>query len=100
MRLSAEQIEKWGKTRHKGRRRFIWVRSVLGCGVPLTILWLFSALIVAGNRRGINDQQAYDLIVNTGTLIVLSLAGSYFWGTWVWKKSERQYLSQRSKDAS
>ena len=100
MRMSAKQIGKWGKTRHKGRRRFIWVRGVLGFGGTLTILWLFSAVIAAGSRRGINDQQAYDLIVNTGTLIVLSLAGSYFWGTWVWKKSERQYLSQCSKDAS
>src|SRR5258705_12768696 len=96
MTMSAMQIEKWGEARHKGRRRFVWVRGVLGCGGPLTILWLFAAVIAAGNRRGLNDQEAYDLIVNTGTFIVLSLVGSYFWRAWTWKKSERQYLSQRS----
>jgi hypothetical protein len=91
MRMSARQIKKWRQTRQMGRSRFIWVRGVLGWGVPTAIFWSF---LMAGTRA---DTSFIGYFV---TGIVLFPVGGYFWGIWVWKNSECQYLSQRSRDAS
>ncbi|MDY6977129.1 MAG: hypothetical protein SVW51_13060 [Pseudomonadota bacterium] len=34
-------MDKWAKTREKGKQRFVLANGVLGWGLPTAILWVF-----------------------------------------------------------
>ena len=72
-----------------GRTKFIWLRGVVGWGIATALIW---SLVMAA-WHGFQTLPIY-----LGGAIILFPVGGYFWGVWVWRLSERQYLEATKKD--
>ncbi|MHC6645037.1 hypothetical protein ACYTPF_00465 [Alteromonas sp. HB246098] len=75
-------MEKWAKTREKGKQRFVLVNGVLGWGVTTAILWsVLIELIEPSQNIWVRPIIA---------LIIFPIAGIAF-GHLTWNKSEKAY---------
>lgn len=75
-------MEKWAKTREKGKQRFVLVNGVLGWGVTTAILWSVLMEII---------EPSQSIWVRPITaLIIFPIAGVAF-GHLMWNKSEKAY---------
>ncbi|RMF07330.1 MAG: hypothetical protein D6762_07765 [Candidatus Neomarinimicrobiota bacterium] len=81
--MSEKQLAKWAEIRRMGRMKFIWFRGVLVWGVSTAILWSLFMMALP---------YFHELRPSLGTAIILFPIGGYFWGVWVWKFAEKQYL--------
>ena len=75
-------MDKWAKTREKGKQRFVLVNGVLGWGVSTAILW---ALLME-----FLDPLENIWVRPTIALIIFPIAGIAF-GHLTWNKSEKTY---------
>ena len=75
-------MEKWAKTREKGKQRFVLVNGILGWGVTTAILWsVLMELIEPSQNIWVRP---------TIALIIFPIAGIAF-GHLTWNKSEKAY---------
>lgn len=81
------QLQRWEKTRRMGRNRFIWRFGVLYWGVFTGIVCSLAMWCVTGR----SDSLFLYLI----PALVLFPIGGYFWGWYVWQKSEKIYTDKR-----
>ena len=80
-------MEKWAKTREKGKQCFVLVNGVLGWGVTTAILWsVLMELIEPSQNVWVR------LII---ALIIFPIAGIAF-GHLMWNKSEKAYEKETS----
>lgn len=75
-------MEKWAKTREKGKQRFVLINGVLGWGVTTAILW-------AALMEYIEPSENI-WVRSIIALIIFPIAGVAF-GHLMWKKSEKAY---------
>ena len=75
-------MEKWAKTREKGKQRFVLVNGVLGWGVPTAILWAILMEFIESSEN--------IWVRPTIALIIFPIAGIAF-GHLTWNKSEKAY---------
>lgn len=81
-------MEKWAKTREKGKQRFVLVNVVLGWGITTAILWsVLMEFIEPSENIWIRPIIA---------LIVFPIAGVVF-GHLMWDKSEKAYEKETRK---
>ena len=81
-------MEKWAKTREKGKQRFVLVNGVLGWGVTTAILWcVLMELIEPSQNIWVRPIIA---------LIIFPIAGIVF-GHLMWDKSEKAYEKETRK---
>ena len=81
-------MEKWAKTREKGKQRFVLVNGVLGWGITTAILWsVLMEFIEPSENIWIRPIIA---------LIVFPIAGVVF-GHLMWDKSEKAYEKETRK---
>ena len=76
MKPDEKQIAQWHRVYKQGRSRFIWVRGVLGWGVPTAIVW---SAIMAWSEGWTKFLQLLPIALITFPI------GGYFWGAWMWK---------------
>lgn len=86
---TTSEVEEWGRTRLRGRSRYIWVRSVLLWGGLLAVTSCGALAIV----RGSTDPVSY-LLASVPWLI-----GGYVLGHVTWRVSEREYESLTARRA-
>lgn len=84
MRIKQKHLDRWARTRQKGRFHFIWVYYVFGWGVFTAITW--SCLM--GVLQGWRWNQV--LLRSVIALIIFPICG-YFLGMWLWRRSERRF---------
>ena len=75
-------IEKWAKTREKGKQRFVLINGVLGWGVTTAILWAALMEYIEPSE----NIWVRPIIA----LFIFPIAGVAF-GHLMWKKSEKAY---------
>lgn len=80
-------MEKWAKTREKGKQRFVLVNGVLGWGVSTAILWAALMEFLEPSE----NIWVRPIIA----LIIFPIAGIAF-GHLMWNKSEKAYEKQTS----
>ncbi|MEX0725655.1 MAG: hypothetical protein WD065_05270 [Planctomycetaceae bacterium] len=74
------ELFEWGKTRQKGRTRYIWINCMLETG-GLTTFATILGLYLFGTKHWM----AYAIPIS------LNLAGIYAFGCWHWRAAELQY---------
>lgn len=75
-------IEKWEKTRIKGKKRFLWVNGFLGWGVTTAILWSIIMEV---------SQPSENLWIRPMIALILFPIGGLAWGHFVWKSMEKKF---------
>ncbi|MBT3136341.1 hypothetical protein KL866_14790 [Alteromonas sp. ALT199] len=75
-------MEKWAKTREKGKQRFVLVNGVLGWGVPTAIFWAVLMEFIEPSEN--------IWVRPTIALFIFPIAGIAF-GHLTWNKSEKAY---------
>tara|TARA_A200000113_G_scaffold99631_1_gene89332 strand:+ start:503 stop:784 length:282 start_codon:yes stop_codon:yes gene_type:complete len=81
-------MEKWAKTREKGKQRFVLVNVVLGWGITTAILWsVLMEFIEPSENVWVRPIIA---------LIIFPIAGVVF-GHLMWDKSEKAYEKETRK---
>jgi hypothetical protein len=86
MKMTEKQLDRWAKTRKMGRAKFILFAGVLGWGVLTGALWAVAMAAIRG----------WDQLPLLLTLALVGFPiGGYFFGAYVWKASEKQYLEAR-----
>lgn len=76
------KMEKWAKTREKGKQHFVLVNGVLGWGVSTAIFWTLLMEFL--------DPLENIWVRPTIALIIFPIAGIAF-GHLTWNKSEKAY---------
>ena len=77
-------IEKWERTRKKGKSHFIWVNGFLCWGILTAVLWSIIMHI---------SQPQEPIWLRPLIALVLFPIGGLFWGNWVWNASEKKFSS-------
>jgi hypothetical protein len=89
-KMSPEDMAKWERTRRQGFQRFVWVRGLLGWGIPMGVLWWGAMTLFAPTP-------------NPGQMLVLSLVifpiGGLLWALWLWRIGEKRYAASRGPGA-
>lgn len=80
-------IEKWEKTRIKGKKRFIWVNGFLVWGLSTAILW--SMIMEAFDP-------ANTIWIRPIMALVLFPVGRLMWAHFTWNLTEKQYTSKKN----
>ena len=75
-------MDKWAKTREKGKQRFVLVNGVLGWGIPTAILWVILMEFI----EPLENIWVRPIIA----LIIFPIAGIAF-GHLTWNRSEKTY---------
>ncbi|TKB03725.1 hypothetical protein E5672_06465 [Alteromonas portus] len=75
-------MDKWAKTREKGKQRFVLVNGVLGWGIPTAILWAVLMEFI----EPLENIWVRPIIA----LIIFPIAGIAF-GHLTWNRSEKTY---------
>lgn len=87
-KMTEKQLDRWEKTRRMGRPRFVLLVGVLYWGVLTGLLWSVAMAAIQGWDR-------------LPTLLPIALVGfpvgGFFFGAYVWKASEKQYLEARGE---
>ena len=78
-------LEKWERTRSKGKTRFMWVIGFLGWGFATAVCWLVVMHFIRPLQP--HEQMWVRAII---ALVLFPLAG-LIWAQYVWKKSEKMY---------
>ncbi|USI26665.1 hypothetical protein ACD631_09755 [Alteromonas macleodii] len=82
-------MEKWAKTREKGKQHFVLVNGVLGWGVPTAILWsTLMEFLEPSENIWVRPIIA---------LIIFPIAGIAF-GYFTWNKSEKTFEKESTKN--
>jgi hypothetical protein len=81
--MTEKQLSKWKQTRSHGRGRYILLSGILGWGIPTAILF---SLILCRFKPGI-DQFILRLVIS----LVIFPIGGYFFGSAMWRLSEKRY---------
>ena len=81
-------MDKWAKTREKGKQRFVLVNGVLGWGVPTAILWAVLMEFI----EPLENIWVRPIIA----LIIFPIAGIAF-GHLTWNKSEKAFAKETTK---
>lgn len=72
---------KWEKQLEKGRAYHIWMRGVLGWGLPLAFLYTLVMTSWSGQNLTMNREFYGNLL----TALILFPAGGIWYGAWTWK---------------
>ncbi len=86
------RMQKWEKTRSKGKNNFILKTGVLYWGISTGVLWSIF-MFFQGESRTIARFLAYFI-----PALILFPIGGLFWGLWVWNITEKKY--RKLKDQS
>lgn len=82
MKMNQKQLERWAKTRQKGRTRYVWFNGMLCWGVTTGVFW----------SLGMAFMQGWDRLP---LLLAVSMIGfpigGIFFGLWTWKTFEKQF---------
>jgi hypothetical protein len=82
MKMTPRQVESWSRTRAKGRTRFVWLTGVVSWGLLVAIFWSVAMASFQGWDR---------FPRRLGIALILFPIGGYWFGSYVWRKSEEQY---------
>jgi hypothetical protein len=74
--------ERWEKARDFGRWPFIWIRGVVGWGVPWAILMLAWRWWDTGQPPA---------LPNILILVIVAIGGGLVFGAFMWWRAERRY---------
>ena len=86
--MKQKYMEKWERTKSRGRGRFVWIHGVIGFGIPLFIcLLILGKLVTPQGSPWINFLNA---------LLIASITG-YLWGAWFWNSMEKDYERTKKK---
>jgi hypothetical protein len=80
--MTPQQIESWGKSRAKGRTRFVWRMGVVAWGLPTAITWAVVMAAFQGWER---------LPLLLPIALLLFPIGGYWFGASTWRKYEGLY---------
>ena len=83
--MKTSEMEKWKKTRSKGKKKFIIQNGVLGWGLTTGIFW---SIIMNYTSESNSFPNFISLLIPA--LILFSIGG-YFWGILVWNITEKKY---------
>jgi len=86
--VNEQQAARWAATRAKGRTCFIWIYGVVLYGLAAAVSWSITMSALQGW-----DQ----IFIYLPIALVVFPIGGYFFGVWVWKKSEAEYEKTVSK---
>jgi hypothetical protein len=81
-------LEKWEKTRAKGKKRFLWVNGFLGWGVMTAILWSIIMEV---------SQPSENLWIRPIIALILFPIGGLAWGHFVWKYTEKKFITSKDE---
>lgn len=81
-------IEKWEKTRTKGKKRFLWINGFIGWGVTTAILWSIFMEV---------SQPSEDVWIRPVIALILFPIGGLAWAHFVWKHTEKQYVASKDE---
>ncbi|RYV02110.1 hypothetical protein SOPP22_11105 [Shewanella sp. OPT22] len=77
-------LDRWEKTRSKGKKRFLWVNGFLGWGVVTAILWSIIMEV---------SQPSESLWVRPLIALIFFPLGGLLWGHFVWESTEKKYAA-------
>lgn len=84
-------LDKWEKTRKKGKNRFIWINGVLGWGVTTAILW--------SSMMEVFEPSEEIWVRPLIALVVFSIGGIAF-GHLIWNQAEKKYAQRKSEQGT
>jgi uncharacterized membrane protein YvlD (DUF360 family) len=78
-------LERWKKTRQKGREKYILVNGVLAWGIPTALVWSVTMAIL---------QPSENIWVRPLIALVIFPLGGIGFGYFTWNASEKQYKAK------
>ncbi len=88
--MNFKQLKRWEKTRTKGKFRFVLLNGIIKVGFSTAIL-----ILITRKFRYPTD----DLYIQFVILVLIGLSiGGYFFGLWIWKRKEKEYLLRLIKE--
>ena len=93
--MNNKEILSWEKVRAKGKRRYVFTRGILGCGLGFGTLTAISRVLVS---KDINSIEEF-LLFWIGALIFGGTLGSLFVRA-EWDKRERDYWHRNDESAA
>ena len=86
-----KRMQRWARTRAKGRKRFIVIYGVLGWGISTAIsMSVFMWLITP----------TFNPYITIPLSVVIFSLGGILWGRNMWRESEKVFLSAHENHAS
>lgn len=82
-----KQLQKWKKTREKGKIYFFWIKGFLGWGLLTAIIWLIGMEILTPGNILHRCLIAFTIFPISG----------YFLFVWVWRRNENRYSAKDTK---
>jgi len=95
MQMNSKEIERWEKTRQKGRQHFIWLYGVACWGLMTGILWGVIMHLVMPFLLG-----GHSFLWWLLPAIIAFPIGGYVWGYWMWKSMEKKYQQTKAQENS
>ena len=89
MQMKNKEINRWEKTREKGRKNFIWRRGVISWGLSTGVIWAIVMPLI--NRDS-------GFLVYFFPAIVIFPIGGYAWGYFMWKYMEKKYQQAKPQE--
>ena len=89
--MNLKQLKRWGKTRSKGKFRFVLIKGVITGGCSLSIV----ALTASGGYR--DSTSGHLSIFNILAALLLFSIFGYFCGLLFWKQNEKEYLLRKNE---
>lgn len=93
--MSPTQLERWAKTRTRGKERFVRVHGVYGWGGWMFCFLFFTSVM---DNHSKHHSLTETIIVSLVICVIICPISGYIWGAWTWSMAEKQF--QTSSKAS